>query len=464
MSKQIVKIEELGERDLIDITTSTRTFVANNLVTHNCFTVMFDEMAHMITGTEGPRTADEVYNAITPALDQFGNDGMIYIPSSPYTKIGRAYQLYEDSLSLTPTGQPANPNMLLIQLASWDPYVDWDDPKATGGFEFKRAPQMYDEQMQTLERREPTTFRVERMSQWAEVVDAFLNPAVVDRIYDPFVDAEGVLRTISETPAGQMRYLYRGHCDPSHTDNNTACIIAHPEKIRDPETGEEWFHIITDWIKVWKPEDYPDHQLDWPSIEKEICEKMMMFPTLRVFSYDQFGSFVTVPSLKRELREAHHKAIVKEVTFTGPSKQRMAERLKASLGMGWVHCYKDSYGNSGSPLLADELKFWQTVNGRLKKQTVGPITTDDIADCLLCVVDELLEDNFVRLETRERLGSTKLLFEGQGGYSSQNLSNENMSASRRKLSSFSRTQQTMRPLYNGMGERATSPGKPGRRG
>lgn len=35
--KQIVKIEDLGEIEVVDITTSTHTFVANGLKTHNCF-------------------------------------------------------------------------------------------------------------------------------------------------------------------------------------------------------------------------------------------------------------------------------------------------------------------------------------------------------------------------------------------------------------------------------------------
>lgn len=35
-AKRIVKIERLPEQELMDITTSSHTFVANGLVSHNC--------------------------------------------------------------------------------------------------------------------------------------------------------------------------------------------------------------------------------------------------------------------------------------------------------------------------------------------------------------------------------------------------------------------------------------------
>lgn len=35
--KQIAKIEELPEQEVVDITTSSHTFMANGLITHNCY-------------------------------------------------------------------------------------------------------------------------------------------------------------------------------------------------------------------------------------------------------------------------------------------------------------------------------------------------------------------------------------------------------------------------------------------
>jgi len=384
-----------------------------------CFTVMFDEFAHMLVGTAGPRTSDEVYNAITPALDQFGKDGFIYTPTSPFTKVGKCYELYQNGLMEDPiTGDPVYPNMLVVQLPSWGPYEDWDDPRATQGMQFRGAPQLYNNEMKKLEQREPSVFKVERLSQWADVIDAYLNPEVIAKMYEPFIDASGTLRYLEQQESGVLAFVYRGHCDPSKAQANTAAMICHTELIPDPEDGEMWYHIITDWMKVWDPEDYEHHQVDYELIEEELVNTLNKFPTLKVFSYDQYGSFVTLPRLKKRLRESRppHKAIVVEDTFTPTSNMRRAERFKSALGMGWVHAFKDDYGNEGSCLLEDELRFLQEVNGKIKKQDVGPVQTKDLADCLMVCVDQLLEDNFRRLETRERLGNTRLLTSSQGGY------------------------------------------------
>jgi hypothetical protein len=86
---------------------------------HAAFALVFDEMAHMLTGTEGPNTAEEVYKALTPALSQVGKDAFIYIPTSPYTKIGAAYKIYEAALDVDPvTKAPLNPNLFMVQLPS----------------------------------------------------------------------------------------------------------------------------------------------------------------------------------------------------------------------------------------------------------------------------------------------------------------------------------------------------------
>ena len=407
-----------------------------------CFTVMFDEFAHMLVGTDGPRTSDEVYNAIVPALDQFGKDGFIYIPTSPFTKVGKCYELYQHGLMEdAATGNPLYPNMLIAQLPSWGPYEDWDDPRATQGYQFRGAPQLYNEEMQKLEQREPSVFKVERLSQWADVIDAYLDPAQVAKMYEPFVDGSGQLRYLEQQDYGVMAFMYRGHCDPSKSQANTAAMICHVEPIPDPEDGEIWHHVIVDWIKVWHPEDFEDHQIDYELVEEEIVGAINRFPTLKVFSYDQYGSFVTISRLKKRLRESRppHKAIVTEDTFTPSANMKRAERFKSALGMGWIHAFKDDYGNAGACLLEDELRFLQEVNGKIKKQDVGPVQTKDLADCIMVCVDQLLEDNFKKMDTRDRLGSAQLLATARGGYHTpltSPMDQGDQSSARQKLNSL----------------------------
>ena len=401
------------------------------------FAVMFDEFAHMLVGTGGARTSEEVYNAITPALDQMGKDGLIYIPTSPFSKIGKAYNLYESSIEKDEDGRPMYPNMMMAQLPSWGPYEDWDDPVVTQGYTFRNAPQKYDEQMKLMEKREPDVFKVERLSQWAEVTNAYLNPKMVDRMFEPFMDAKGELRELEMQSEGKFSIIYHGHCDPSKSGANTAAMICHVEKISDPDDGEEWYHVIVDWMKVWNPEDYEDNQLDYEEIEEELVDILCDFRTTKIFSFDQYGAFVTLPRLKKRLKLVNppHKVKINEEKFTKESNMRRAERFKSALGMNWIHSYKDNYGPGGTCLLEQELKFLQEINGRVDKQKFGPIRTSDISDCLMVCVDALLEDNFVKLEMRDRLSGANLSVGAQGGYHTRNATGNNLSA-RDKLKKF----------------------------
>lgn len=136
------------------------------------FMQFYDEMAHVVA-TGANRSAEEIYTAATPALDQFGNWGFIYIPTSPWQKIGQAYVEYQQSIETHEgphgTQVPSYPEKLMVQLTSWDIYKDWEIahqiPREPGDFTFRRlktAIQAYDDNMRSLERANPETFRVER--------------------------------------------------------------------------------------------------------------------------------------------------------------------------------------------------------------------------------------------------------------------------------------------------------------
>ena len=414
------------------------------------FGVMFDEFAHMLVGTGGARTSEEVYNAITPALDQMGKDGMIYVPTSPFTKVGKAYNLYESALERDDEGKPMYPNMMMAQLPSWGPYEDWDDPVVTQGYNYRNAPQKYDEQMKLLEKREPDVFKVERLSQWAEVTNAYLNPKMVERMFEPFVDSTGETRILEEQYEGKFSIVYRGHCDPSKSGANTAAMIGHVERMNDIDDGEEWFHVVIDWIKVWDPVDYDDGQIDYEKIEEELVDKLCDFRTTKVFSFDQYGAFVTLPRLKKRLKLVNppHKVQIHEEKFTSQSNTRRAERFKSALGMNWIHAYRDNFGPDGTSLLEQELKFLQEINGRVDKQKFGPIRTSDLSDCLMVIVDALLEDNFVKLEMRDRLSNTQLYPGAQGGYHTRSASDMQPVSARDRLRVFGA--QRSQKDYGGM--------------
>jgi hypothetical protein len=139
---------------------------------------------------------------------------------------------------------------------------------------------------------------------------------------------------------------------------------------------------------------------------------------------------------------------IREEKFTAQSNMRRAERFKSALGMNWVHAYRDNYGPDGTSLLEQELKFLQEVNGRVTKQKFGPIRTEDLSDCLMVIVDGLLEDNFVKLEMRDRLSGATIMPGAQGGYHTRNGNDMQPASARDRLRVFG-AQRSARD-YGGM--------------
>ena len=112
----------------------------------------FDEFAFTLSG-ESKRAGSSIYSAIEPSLDQFGKHALLYMPSSPWSKIGKFYELYEAGSVLLDTYLErqgrlvtrkakaeaeeeilsdakeilADPTMLIAQMESWELYRDWED-------------------------------------------------------------------------------------------------------------------------------------------------------------------------------------------------------------------------------------------------------------------------------------------------------------------------------------------------
>jgi hypothetical protein len=257
--KTIESIERIEDRVLVDIETGTSTFVAEGLISHN---------------------------SAEPSLDQFGTDRLIYIPSSPLTKIGKFFELYRHGTVLMKTEKPdgssgltrvdakmlglsdddieegieeaiAEPEMLIFQGPSWIAYQDWERSKSLGMPKFKRAVQIYDERMQRLEQRNPEKFKVERRGQFADVQGAYLNPDKVDAMFDQ----PAWRAPLAPQANGILLHQYRIHCDPgrclvgdTYINTNQGMV-----KIVQVEVGDE---VVTrdgtDSVVEWVPNGIKD--------------------------------------------------------------------------------------------------------------------------------------------------------------------------------------------------------------
>ena len=428
------------------------------------FANYYDEMAHLVLGTGSVKSGEEIYSAWQPSLDQFGKDGLTFIPSSPFTKIGVFFKLYQDGSVMLPNYRgdlelvtekrlkvdaeeeiedlTAEPEMLILQLPSWGLYMDYERGPELIGMTIRRpiayspdGPLPENQRMARMEKRNPDKFRVERRAQFAEVEGAYLDPVAVEAMFDP----PSWRPPLEAQSRGYLTHSYRIHCDPSRTGANFAMAIGHNELApcdvcqaapehhlsfhpckeclqADPKrNGMHWPHVIFDLLHVWRPGDSePDENgrrtIDYIKVMSEITGILKLFPSTKKISFDQYDSALGMAQLRREFAP---RIQVAEVLFTEKENQRRAEKFKSALNLGWMHAYRDNwYDEEGGSLLEMEMKFLAERNGRVVKQDFGPVTTKDLWDAACVVATELLRDALDRYTgaqmTVHAFGSTEV--------------------------------------------------------
>ncbi len=426
--RRIADMERRGipiEREIASIQAVAASSNSASIRGNSMFFLAFYEMAHRLSGTGGTRTAEELYHAMQPSLDQFGNFSMIYVPSSPYTMTGVFYDLYREGRAPINQGRTgpswmdeadegdegvvqqalADPRKLLLQLPSWALYKDWEKAhtlKMTPGKHsrrFERLPRAVttspeeDERVAQFEASNPEKFRVERRGQFAAVMDAYLRPEKVEQMFE----APSWREPLSEQAYGQFQYYYRTHCDPGRTNANFAMATGHLEDSPPDEYGDVWPHVIFDKLQVWKPKDFKDHVIDYLKVTEDLDEHLTLFPSIKRMSFDQWNSAGFIAALNSK----HGPRIrITEEAFSEKVNQARCEKFKSALYLGWIHSYRDPFFNDGDSLLEQELKFLQEVNGKVVKQDVGPVRTKDLADCVMSVSVSLLSDSLDRWEKK----------------------------------------------------------------
>ena len=414
--KTIASIEQVEDQVLVDIETETGTFVAEGLLSHN---------------------------SAVPSLDQFDPDALIYIPSSPWSKIGQFFNLYkqgsvlmksyldkqyhvqtEESLGIDVAAEiadmSADPMKLVFQGPSWILYQDWQRGQELVGRSFKRPiqPDLTNESQQRRMRRNPEKFRVERMGQFAEVAAQYLDPDKVEAMFVPLDWREPLVKQ----DRGRFDRKYRIHCDPGRTGANFALAVGHVEDAPCtgcgwttmdggtgwasnthicPNNGHVWPHVIMDFLHVWRPQDFPAdaesgrRTIDYIEVGRDIKDILRRFRSTEKISFDQWNSAYFLADLKQEFSPTIR---VTEVTFTDRVNQERYEKFKSAMNLGWVSSYRDQFFDEHSSLLEQELKFLSEKNGKVVKQDFGPVTSKDLADCVQVVTVDLLHDALDRWE------------------------------------------------------------------
>lgn len=447
-----------SEKDIAKLRGKALAANAGTLRGSATMALVIDEMAHMIPG-ESKASADQVYNAATPALDQFGKDGIIFCNSSPYSKVGMFYERHLDAM--LPYNENHEPGALLgqdktngsplgftLQYPSWALFegykrykskwqpdhqfkkaitvsADWDkEDKDIDGSDLHSE----DDKAQitiakAAEASNPETYKVERRGRFAEVTDAYLNPAMVDRVFLGVPNGytsdgrQQLLELRLNMGEGATNlFKYKFHLDPSSTTAGFGFAIAHLEQFED-RNGQQSPHVIFDLIKRWNPKDFPGSTIKWDYVINEIIMFADIFRPIEI-TFDQFQSAEPIQTLQYALMDRGIEGVaVYEKTATLEHNWFRAETFKTAINHGLVHApidvlTIDPYGPD------QELKFLQqkATGGRyprVDKQSIGPVQTKDMADCYDDQTEvltwtgwklfrDVLDDDFVA--TRSELG------------------------------------------------------------
>lgn len=403
--------------------------------------IAFDEMAHMQQEGESAQTANMVYEAAVPSLAQFGKAAILFCNSSPYTKIGKFYQRYEEACKLGEDGSPFNPTMFTFQFPSWYLFSDYQDESPRRFRQVITASPDWDTEekgpdgkdwwseedknrIQQMRRDEASKeeFGVEYRAQWAEVIDAFLRPESVDKALEGRPNRDGSRSKMKVNwDNANYEYRYKAHLDPSSTTDGFGFAMGHIEELEhfDDKTGKVTWkpHVMMDIVQRWKPKDFPGGAIDWEVVLNEVTMKIQIFRPYEV-TFDMFQSSAPIQWLNKWLRDKNMADIrVYERPSTSQYNYNRAMNFRTSLYSDFVHLPSDT---SDATFAADELKNLQMINTagrfpRIHHQDIGPVQTDDMAVCIMEVVDSLI-GNIVASEIRHGLAEMHPVFGSSGGY------------------------------------------------
>lgn len=371
---------------------------------------VFDEMAHL-TGGESRMSDEELWKAINPSLQQFDKEALIFANSSPYQKTGEFYRLYkrimqDDELPAdTPFERWPFKDHLMIQFPSWSMYKDWEtDPYWTNIGAELESPER-SELVRQEELADPESFKVEYRAQFAEVIDSFLRSDMVDRMYSSQYHLSTLGHDIEPTRGAIAFTRYKGHGDPSATGANFGIAVGHLEDVANEETGITEPHVVFDLIDAFYPKDFENETIDWLQVVPEITTLIQHFQPYE-WTFDQFDNRMAIQQLTQNLsRLGLSETMIYQKPATKNSNMLRAKNFRAALNLGRVHAPHWSKFNANArvnslELSMLELKFLQEKpvgSGHVEKQTIGPVQTKDIADCIMEVTDALIGDNISQL-------------------------------------------------------------------
>lgn len=361
------------------------------------FMLGFDEFA-FVQGAGSTANSVDLFEGAYPSTTQFQGNAPVIQTTSPWDKQGQAWETYKQAMAVDPiTGTSKNPDVLVLQLESWDLYREHDIAGLTemwpGGPTFANDLKpiiTFDRVLEAKQAANPESFAVEYLSQWRSSLFAYLSPQFVDRIFAAYKGEKLTMQT-----EGRLAVVYKAHGDPSLSQANFGFAIAHIEL-----DDQGLPHIVFDLIHHWSPSSFPEGVVDYIHIENEIFKYIKAF-NIETVTFDQWNSAGVQQRLQTRADEAGlaRRCHVDVRVATAASNWEVYEVFKTAIGHNIVHAPE-------YPLARAELEALLAVNGRVDHPDLGDTRTKDVADAMAHTVFNLIGNDASDLF--DRLARTKL--------------------------------------------------------
>ena len=334
--------------------------------------LVLDEAAHF-DGSGPTSSTAEVRSAAQPAMAQFGKESCLIMPSTPWSMSGAFYESVVNATALDADDQSIDPYRFLLQLPSWDLYLDHERaaelPMWPDGPMFAPTPQPFirehDDILVALRRENPRELEVEYGAQFVSGQAAYFTEDTIDLMFGAY---RGHL--LANVDRGEPGVNYIIHCDPSTSGANFAAVVAHGEK------AEGRTHIVVDHIHIWRPADFDNGTVDYNVVKERLLELAEAFRPMQLTFDNHNAPFFTdfldpaIQALKLQTRVR-----VFKVTATQGQKFARYEGLKSRANLGEIHI-------PPHPLVMDEARFLQNEQLHIGPPTSGPCQTDDGMDAV----------------------------------------------------------------------------------
>jgi hypothetical protein len=271
---------------------------------------VLDEIAHFASEGEvgNTATAERVYEALAPAVAQFGPEGRVLLISTPFGDQGLLARMYDGAVS----GEL--PDVGAIHLPSWEV-----------------NPTLTPEVLAELEAADPSSYAQEFGAEFLQSDQAYLDMSRV------LVSDRPAWATDQVRGNGLLQPVVAG-IDPSFAADDFGVVIAG----RDPCEHAR--------LVVLRAHAIGGRNRDWESTMFEVCDLLRSYGVSRVAT-DQFSAASVLDRLRRE----GFSPIVH--TMTASSKTEAFSELRARAYAHELECYQ---GNDGGRRLVAELRRLRT--------------------------------------------------------------------------------------------------------